>query len=109
MAPSLATLTQSTVPVQQSSTIKVMSEKVINYMDYQKKTSTQLEGNSDVAAEERHTYTSMQIEDFVTSIASAEGNLPLRLRGSRALRTDLQLPSLPLSDFCHSQKRKWMW
>ena len=37
MAPSLATSTQSMVPVQQSTTIKVMSEMVINYVDYQKK------------------------------------------------------------------------
>lgn len=35
MAPSLATSTRSMVPVQQSSAIKVMSEMVINYMDYQ--------------------------------------------------------------------------
>lgn len=36
MAPSLATSTRSMVPVQQSSAVKVMSEMVIDYMDYQK-------------------------------------------------------------------------
>ena len=40
----------------------------------------------------------MQIEDFVTCIASAEGNLLLRLRESRALRTRHTVPSLSLPD-----------
>lgn len=44
MAPSLATSTRGAVPVQQCTTVKVMSKMVVDYIDHQKITSTA--GNS---------------------------------------------------------------